>query len=78
MILETPERQFQVSCDIRGEILDPGAADAPMGGYQTREAAQRAADAHDWVTSSDGEVHMCKPCVEDLDALGSEFVRRAS
>ena len=49
-----------------------------MGGYPTREAAQKAADSHDWFTSSDGEVHMCRPCVEDLDALGSEFVRRAS
>lgn len=80
MITETPERQFQVSCDINGEILDPGAADAPMGGYPTREAAQKAADSHDWVTSSDGEVHMCKPCVVELDAFGAEMVanRRAS
>ena len=48
MILETPERQHAASCDICGLILDPGAADAPMGGYPTREAAQKAADAHDW------------------------------
>ncbi len=51
MITETPERQHQVSCDICGNILDPGAADAPMGGYPTREAAQKAADAHDWFTA---------------------------
>ena len=48
MILETPERQHAASCDICGLILDPGAADAPMGGYPTREAAQKAADSHDW------------------------------
>lgn len=81
MILETPERQHAASCDICGLILDPGAADAPMGGYPTREAAQKAADAHDWFTDEGGEVHFCKPCVVESDALIDEmvaYVRRAS
>lgn len=74
MITETPERQFQASCDIRGEILDPGAADAPAGGYPTREAAQKAADAHDWFTDEGGEVHFCKACTAESDALVAEMV----
>lgn len=81
MITETPERQFQASCDICGNVLDPGAADAPMGGYPTREAAQRAADSHDWFTDEGGEVHFCKACVSEADALITEmvtYVRRVS
>ena len=81
MITETPEGQFQASCDIDGLILDPGAADAPMGGYPTREAAQKAADAHDWFTDQTGDVHFCRQCTDESDALINEmvaYVRRAS
>jgi hypothetical protein len=75
MITETPERTFHVSCDIDGAILDPGAADAPMGGYRTREEAGTAAEAHGWAAGHWSDVHLCPVCVaavvELLDGKGA-------
>ena len=81
MIAETPEGKFQPQCAICGYSLDSGAADAPMGGYDTRKAAQDAADAHDWFTDQTGDVHFCRQCTDESDALINEmvaYVRRSS
>lgn len=52
MIAETPEGTHAAYCDRCGVILDPGAADAPMGGYQTEAEAINAALSHGWLIDS--------------------------
>ena len=39
---------WTLSCDVCGDILDPGALDAPMGGYSTQRAAVNAGETHGW------------------------------
>lgn len=63
------------TCDVCGASLDPGATDAPEGGYHTEAEAQKAADAHDWFTDESGQVHFCKACQGDLDRLFNELLR---
>ena len=39
-----------LACDVCGDALDPGALDAPDGGWSTQRAAYDAADARGWQT----------------------------
>ena len=39
-----------VACDVCGDALDPGALDAPMGGWRTQREAYDAAEARGWQT----------------------------
>ncbi len=70
MIGESPTMGHHVSCDRCGNILDPGAADAPMGGYPTEAAAENAADAHGWAVGFVAPVHFCPDCI---DAVADMF-----
>jgi hypothetical protein len=48
-----PVRSYTLACDGRlpgcDEILDPGDADAPMGGWPTEEAAIKAGLSRGWL-----------------------------
>jgi len=41
---------FAIACDVCGDALDPGALDAPDGGWDTQRAAYDAAEARGWQT----------------------------
>lgn len=68
---------WTASCDADGEILDPGAADAPKGGYPTQRAAQDAAEAHGWHCEHSDDFHLCPPCAVEFDVLTAEVIKSA-
>jgi hypothetical protein len=61
-----PEHSYTLLCDARVspgclEILDPGALDAPMGGWRSEDEAIHAGLSHGWtVDLYDGD--WCPPC----------------
>ena len=46
----TAAESWVMVCDVCGDALDPGALDAPDGGWDTQRAAYDAADARGWQT----------------------------
>jgi len=58
---------WTLSCDVCGDILDPGALDAPMGGYGTQRAAVDAGETHGWDTEP--EFAACPECLAGLRSL---------
>ena len=62
---DAPAESWTLSCDVCGIILDPGALDAPMGGYSTQRAAVNAGETHGWaVDVYEVGRDLCPPCAE--------------
>jgi len=50
-----------IACDRCGYALDPGALDAPNGGWSTQRAAYDAGEVRGWLVNPCGE-DVCPEC----------------
>lgn len=51
---------WTLACDVCGDAMDPGALDAPHGGWSTQRAAYDAGETHGWWLTTDQ--HLCRDC----------------